>query len=142
MSLVKLPVDFLQAGLSSAELLEMDGITEAARAELRYKPSSIRHLRPDSEFLKAALTLPVAKRVAYHSIIGRADPNDPVTESTDKVVPYWSSHLDGAASEDVVHATHTTITANRDAMEAVRRILYKHLGLKSPQLLPAAVQGN
>ena len=137
MRLVKLPSGFLQIGSSRAELLKMDGLSEVGREELRYEPSSIRHLRPDSAFLKATLTLPVAKRVVYHSIIGRADPKDAIKESSDKVVPYWSSHLDGAASEDVVHATHTTITANPEAMEAVRRILYLHIGRRSSGQLPA-----
>lgn len=136
MRLVKLPSDFLQIGASRAELLQMNGLSEVGREELRYEPSSIRHLRPDSAFLKATLTLPVAKRVIYHSIIGRADPKDTIKESSDEVVPYWSSHLDGAASEDVVHATHTTITSNPEAMEAVRRILYLHIGLRSSGPLP------
>ena len=135
--LVNLPADLLNTGMSSDELAQVDGVSEAGRKELRYEPDSIRHLRPDSPYLKAILTLPVAKRVSYHSIIGRSDPGDPLRESTDKLVPYWSSHLDGAASEDVVHATHTTITPDPVAIEGVRRILYQHLGMKSPAPLPA-----
>jgi len=42
--------------------------------------------------------LPIAPGVTYHSIMGdRGKGNTP--ESSDGVVPYWSSHLGGAASE-------------------------------------------
>jgi hypothetical protein len=45
-------------------------------------------------------------------------------------VTYSSSHLDGATSEKVVHATHNTILRNSDAIEEMRRILYLHAGLR------------
>ena len=38
-------------------------------------------------------------QVPYHSIIGNRGKPGPLAESTDGVVPYWSSHLDGAKSE-------------------------------------------
>ena len=40
--------------------------------------------------------LPIASGVPYHSIIGDRGRGD-TPKSSDGVVPYWSSHLDGAA---------------------------------------------
>jgi NAD(P)-dependent dehydrogenase (short-subunit alcohol dehydrogenase family) len=49
--------------------------------------------------------LPITSGVPYHSIMddrGRGDtPN-----SSDGVVPYWSSYLDGAQSELIVNSDH------------------------------------
>ena len=43
--------------------------------------------------------------VPYHSIIGDRGKGDS-PNSTDGVVPYWSSHLDGAQSEVIVPGPH------------------------------------
>jgi hypothetical protein len=50
--------------------------------------------------------------VTYHSIIG----------SNDEVVPYASSHLDGAASEQVVTSGHSA-QQTAAAILAIRTIL-------------------
>lgn len=64
--------------------------------------------------------------------------NKPISEGTDGLVPYWSSHLDGAASEKIVDASHTKITHHHESIEEVRRILHLHLGLKAPAPLPVS----
>jgi hypothetical protein len=56
---------------------------------------------------------------------GNKDHTPPI--STDGVVPYWSSHLDGAESELIVpsgHAAHQ----NPMAIAEVRRILEQYAG--------------
>ena len=51
-------------------------------------------------------TIPIVRGIAYHSIMGdrgkggNRDRTKPV--SSDGVVPYWSSHLNGAESELIV----------------------------------------
>ena len=45
---------------------------------------------------------------------------------TDGIVPYESSHLDGAESEKIVHSGHSTQTKPQTILE-VRRILHEHL---------------
>jgi hypothetical protein len=53
---------------------------------------------------------------------GRGDtPN-----SSDGVVAYWSSHLDGAVSEKIVPSGHSA-HQNPEGIEEVRRILHIHL---------------
>ncbi len=54
--------------------------------------------------------IPLAKGIPYHSIIadrgkgGNHDKTQP--QSSDGIVPYWSSHLDGAVSEVIVPSDH------------------------------------
>ena len=45
--------------------------------------------------------------------------------STDGIVPYWSSHLDGAQSELIVPSNHSA-HQNPQAIAEVRRILKLH----------------
>ena len=64
-------------------------------------------------------------RVRNHSIIddrGRGDSPD----SSDGVVPYWSSHLDEAVSEKIVPSDHGA-PSNPEAIEDILRILRLHL---------------
>jgi hypothetical protein len=62
-------------------------------------PDNIDTLSPNNRFVKIMNTLPIAKGIPYYiGDRGRGDtPN-----SSDGVVAYWSSHLDGAKSERIV----------------------------------------
>jgi hypothetical protein len=65
--------------------------------------------------------------VSVHSII--ADPRDPpAAGGSDGIVPYSSSHLEGAASELLVHGQHICLSQPA-VIEEVRRILREHAGL-------------
>jgi len=76
-----------------------------------------------------ANSLPINPRIPYHSIIGdqgkggNLDKTNPV--STDSIVPYWSSHLDGAQSETIIPSKHWGIH-HSDGMKEVKHILLKH----------------
>jgi hypothetical protein len=61
------------------------------------------------------------KRVPYHSIIGDRGRGD-TPNSSDGVVPYWSSHLDGAQSEKIVPSGHGA-EHSPEAITEVLRIL-------------------
>jgi len=88
-------------------------------------PTGIDSLRPENPTLKISVALPFAPRVVYHSIMGNeAAANTP--GGTDGIVPYWSSHLDGAASEMIVKSDHS-VEVNERAIQEVRRILFQHL---------------
>ncbi|MEI4914024.1 hypothetical protein Q8G39_28660, partial [Klebsiella pneumoniae] len=45
--------------------------------------------------------------------------------ATDGIVPYWSSHLDGVASESLVHGLHICLD-HPAVIREVRRILGEH----------------
>ncbi len=88
-------------------------------------PNSIDTLSPDNLFVREINKIPIDPGLPYHSIIGDRGKGD-TPDSSDGVVPYWSSHLDGAESERIVpsgHAAHQ----NPEAIEEVRRILRLHL---------------
>ncbi|MEM1107742.1 MAG: alpha/beta fold hydrolase [Planctomycetota bacterium] len=91
-------------------------------------PSSIDILRPESPASAAADLIPIADEVTYHSIIGTRelinDPDD-APETSDGIVAYWSSHLDGAASEKLVPAPHNAHD-HPDAIAEIKRILHEH----------------
>ena len=85
-------------------------------------PTSIDNLDKADPFVQAAADLPISPQVRYHSIIGQRRSEVPLISSNDGVVPYWSSHLDGAASEKVVHSGHS-VQETPQAVIELKRIL-------------------
>jgi pimeloyl-ACP methyl ester carboxylesterase len=136
-SLIRLPSNALDIGLSLGQVEQLPGLSNFGKSQINARPNSITSLRPSSEYLKAIVDLPLGQRVTYHTIAGQVNQNAPRSEGTDTVVPYWSSHLDGATSEKIVDASHTKITHHPDSIEDVRRILYLHLGRKAPTPIAA-----
>ena len=113
----------------------------AGRGGKLHFPTSIDTLSPKNCLVLALNNLPIADHIPYHSIIGdRGRGNTP--NSSDGVVPYWSSHLEGAQSERIVPSDHGA-HQNKEGIEEVRRILVslepaqeaarKKRGLKSRQ---------
>jgi pimeloyl-ACP methyl ester carboxylesterase len=87
--------------------------------------SSVDQLAWQHPRLMALLKLGVSPRVKFHSII--ADLSDaPGAGGTDGLVPYESSHLEGASSERIVRGGHLC-QANPLVIEESDRILKEHL---------------
>jgi hypothetical protein len=84
-------------------------------------PTSIDTLSPNDRFVRILNTLRIADHTPYYSIIGDRGRGD-TPHSSDRVVPYWSSHLDGAQSERIVPSGHSA-HENKEGMEEVDRIL-------------------
>jgi len=82
-------------------------------------PTGINGLSPRSPVLRSLDTLPIA--VPYYSIIGDRGRGD-TPNSSDGVVPYWSSHLDGAQSELIVPGPHGSFALPQTIAE-LKRIL-------------------
>ncbi|MFT4548318.1 MAG: pimeloyl-ACP methyl ester carboxylesterase [Pseudoalteromonas tetraodonis] len=101
-----------------------------SRPKKDHLPNSVDALDPDNMFLKLVDALPPKSGIPYHSIIGdrgkggNLDHSKPV--SSDGIVPYWSSHLDGAASEVIIPSGHWSIHHER-GMEETKKILLQHL---------------
>ena len=89
-------------------------------------PKSTDNMDPESPFIKSLSLMPLAPDVTAHSIIAVRNPEDPKDEWTDGVVNYRSAHIDGVASEHVVHSGHST-QDHPQTIEEVRRILLEHL---------------
>ncbi len=89
-------------------------------------PRSTDNMDPDSLFIKTYASIPTAPNVTVHSIIAVDNPEDPQEEWNDGVVAYNSAHLEGVASELIVHSGHST-QETPQAIEEVRRILLENL---------------
>ncbi|MDG3002794.1 esterase/lipase family protein [Paludisphaera mucosa] len=107
---------------------------DAFKGRFRRFPSSIETLATDSPTLTAILEMKLASDVVLHSVIGSVRPDDR-RQTTDGVVPYRSSHLEGVASEKIVRSDHG-VQKDPLAVREVRRILHEHLGLKAPAPTP------
>src|SRR5215831_10522679 len=116
-SLVKTPRPFDTIYASVKPLL----IADPAARPLNRMPNSVDTLEPNDRFVEAVNELPITPGIPYHSIIGDRGRGD-TPNSSDGVVPYWSSHLQGAQSELIVNSDHGA-QYNPQAIREVERIL-------------------
>jgi pimeloyl-ACP methyl ester carboxylesterase len=99
-------------------------VADPGAAELKRVPTSVDTLEPNDRFVREMNKFPIVSSVPFHTIEGdRGRGNAP--NSTDGVVPYWSSHLDGAQSELIVPSDHRA-QRNPKAIAEVSRILKLH----------------
>jgi pimeloyl-ACP methyl ester carboxylesterase len=112
--------------LSSEASQEMLRATKIREEELKPKrrANSVDSLSPKSRFLNAMNTIPMTRGVPYNTIIGDRGRGDS-PNSSDGVVPYWSSHMEGAESEHIVPSDHSA-HQNPQAIAEVMRILRQH----------------
>ncbi len=101
-------------------------IPDPAAGQFSRMPNSVDTLEPNDRFVHAVNKLPITPGIPYNSIMGDRGRGD-TPNSSDGVVPYWSSHLEGAESELVVNSDHGA-QYNADAIREVKRILRKNLG--------------
>ena len=120
-ALVKTPERFTSAYSATKPLL----IADSAARPLNRMPNSVDTLEPNDRFVQAIDKLPIAPGIPYHSIMGDRGRRD-TPNSSDGIVPYWSSHLDGAKSELIVNSDHGA-QYNPDAIREVERILKLNL---------------
>jgi pimeloyl-ACP methyl ester carboxylesterase len=116
-SLVRSPITLLKAG---RDVLK---ITTFRSGELKLKriPNSVDTLAPTNRFVIAINTMPITPGIPYHTIMGDRGRGD-APNSSDGIVPYWSSQMDGAKSELIVPSDHSA-HQNPTAIQEVRRIL-------------------
>jgi pimeloyl-ACP methyl ester carboxylesterase len=118
--LISLPVDLVTTMKSE--------IPEATLRKINNGrlPNSVSNLAPNAPYLKVLNEEPI--EAPYHSIIGNRGKPGPLAQSTDGVVPYWSSHLAGAQSECIVPGPHGSCELPQTIAE-LDRILRLNLGL-------------
>jgi hypothetical protein len=118
-SLISLPGTILsQAGNVVATSLQKN-------LGFKHLPTGINGLSPRSPVLRSLDTLPIV--APYHSIIGDRGRGDS-PNSSDGVVAYWSSHLNGAQSELIVPGPHGSFALPQTIKE-LKRILHLHLAV-------------
>jgi hypothetical protein len=93
------------------------------RSELSVSANSLRFLRANSPLLRSIANLPRNERIPVHSILGDRGRND-APQGGDGVVPYWSAHFPGAASEKIVPSGHDAQESPKGIAE-MGRILRK-----------------
>jgi pimeloyl-ACP methyl ester carboxylesterase len=119
--LVKMPglvADVRNVALSAAT-------ADVAGLAMQNAPNSIGTLSPTNPFVVEINKFPIVPRVPFHSIMGDRGKGD-TPNSSDGVVAYWSSHLDGAVSEKIVPSGHGS-HEHPEGIEEARRILLLHL---------------
>ena len=122
-SLIHAPMEFVKL---SPEIMQASvAQEEPGMLKLKRMPNSIDTLAPNDPFVKFMNTLPLNRSVPYHSIIGDRGRGD-TPNSSDGVVPYWSSHLDGAKSEKIVPSDHGA-NQNPEGIGEVIRILKEYI---------------
>jgi hypothetical protein len=120
--LISLPVDLVTTMKSE--------IPEATLRKINNGrlPNSVSNLAPKAPYL--AVLNKESIQAPYHSIIGNRGKPGPLADSSDGVVPYWSSHLDGAKSECIVPGPHGACELPQTITE-LDRILRLHLGINN-----------
>ncbi len=98
---------------------------DPAAVHLTRSPNSIDTLSPENYFIIEINKIPIKKGITYHTIAGDRGKGDS-PNSSDGVVPYWSSHLDNAASERIVPSGHGSHQVP-EGIEEAARILHLHL---------------
>lgn len=118
-SLIRLPFNVAKTmtdALTGQEIAQLTGSSKRL-------PTSISGLKPSNPSFPILNSAPIT--VPYHSIIGdKGKGNTP--NSSDGVVAYWSSHLDGAKSEKIVPGPHGSCNLPQTITE-LDRILELHL---------------
>lgn len=106
------------ASEASREMLHLTSIKENELKPKR-RANSVDTLSPKSRFVNAINTIPLTPGVPYNTIIGDRGRGDS-PNSSDGIVPYWSSHMDGAKSEHIVPSDHS---AHQDP-QAIAQVLH------------------
>lgn len=124
---IQLPVAFVGAVGEALEDKE-EGYTELFMTQikngaLQNGPSD---LSQNSRFTKLTKDIMPITSMPYHSIIGNSTNSTQPDVMSDGVVPYTSSHLDGAVSEKIIKGGHS-IQETPEAVLELRRILRSHL---------------
>jgi pimeloyl-ACP methyl ester carboxylesterase len=122
-ALVRTPRLFASVYAATKPLL----IADPAARPLNRMPNSVDTLEPNDRFVEAVNKLPITSGIPYHSIIGDRGRGE-TPNSSDGVVPYWSSHLQGAQSELIVNSDHGA-QYNPQAIREVERILKLNLAV-------------
>jgi pimeloyl-ACP methyl ester carboxylesterase len=133
-SVITLPAQLatvMKDSLTSGELVQLTGSSKRL-------PNSVWGLKPTNPALPVVNEARIS--VPYHSIIGNRGKPGPLADSSDGVVAYWSSHLNGAQSEVIVPGPHGSCALPQTIAE-LDRILRLHLKTGSTSK-PVVAQAN
>ena len=101
-TLARLPVTLVKVSIN---VLTLNADALAADVQLK-AGTSIDSLSPGGKFMTALQTLPMSPRVKKYSIIGDRGAGGNPWRTSDGVVPYWSSHIEGVP-ETIIPSNHS-----------------------------------
>lgn len=124
---IRLPAELTK---SITEALSGEGSAQSFLGSL-YLQNGASQLSDRSSFVALTKDVQISPSVRYHTIVGnhRGDQDSVDTVGaaiSDGVVPYDSSHLEGAASETIITGKHN-IHENPKTILQLRKILHQHL---------------
>ena len=111
--------------ISITQVARESVVPDPATLKLKGFPNSVDTLAPNNRFVLAINKVPITPGIPYHTIVGDRGRGD-TPKSSDGVVPYWSSHLDGAKSEFIAPCNHSS-PLNPQAIAEVHRILKQNI---------------
>ncbi|QJE97190.1 esterase/lipase family protein [Luteolibacter luteus] len=126
--LIRLPKT-LTVNLVDFTLNDLSSLATSGQSSSKGWFTSIGSLSPSYPAYQALKEVPFREGLKEHSIIGDRGRGD-TPDSSDGIVPYWSSHLDGVESEKIVPFGHS-VQACPECGQEVKRILELHLGEKA-----------
>ena len=118
--LVSLPGNMLNVGKDILSFRK----PAAGHQHLKRIPTSVDSLSEKNDFVLAVQKVPLTPGIPHHTIAGDRGKGD-APNSSDGLVPYWSSHLTSAASEKIVPSHHPA-HQHPQCMDEVLRILMLH----------------
>ncbi|MEM7144931.1 MAG: hypothetical protein AAF591_07325 [Verrucomicrobiota bacterium] len=116
------PPDRFSAFYERISAANPGAFTEAYAALGRGELDSVGALSPKQPTLQILAELPNSHSVVEHSVIGDRGRGGALEESSDGIVPYWSSHLERARSERIVASGHSAVDDEGTVLE-VKRVL-------------------
>ena len=130
---IRLPLDLTQT-VSSA-LVNIGNAQNDLIGSL-YLQNGASQLSDRSAFIALTKDITISSKVRYYTIMGNKqgdttslEQGDTVGKNiSDGIVPYTSSHLDGAVRESIITGGHS-IHENPQTVRELRRILYEHLAI-------------
>jgi hypothetical protein len=122
---LKLPRDLVDAAHDVARANPQLWPEAGKHPETATLPTSLDLLEPGAPALEVLVRHEPSPGVHIHSIIGVTHGQG--TKSSDGIVPYTSSHINGVDSEILVPADHQKVHDHPLAVLEVRRILHEHL---------------
>jgi hypothetical protein len=127
-TLARLPLTVLH---TTAHILTLN--RDAIAADVSVRPgTSIDSLSPNGKFARTLQEMPMSPRVTKYSIIGNRGKKGPLEKSSDGVVPYWSSHIDGVP-ETIIPSTHSGPEYSACAVKVRELLLNKPAVTKAVQ---------
>ncbi|MEY2863982.1 MAG: hypothetical protein RLY58_1689 [Pseudomonadota bacterium] len=125
---IHLPAHFIQGIDTTIQRARLDTglldrVGQAGVLAFQNGPSE---LSQQSVFMRLTQSVQIQQGLPYHLMMGQQNPALNKQEASDGIVPYHSSHIEGAASEKIMTGGHS-IQDTPEAVLELRRILRLHL---------------